>query len=127
LIVRIVVSLLFVLLSLSACDAPQPQVIAAMTPGPEGRTGTATGSGQIQFLGGDGSSLAQAILIHGAQGEVDGVPSEYDWLAANRPGWKAMGQSLISGGSRKFDVLHITNGSQQADVYFDITEYFGKF
>ena len=61
-----------------------------------------------------------------ARGEMDGVPSEYDWLAANRPGWRATGQSLIANGSRMYDLLHIENGSQKADVYFDITEYFGK-
>ncbi len=122
---RIVVVLLAAL-ALSSCDTAQPRVLAGATLGSQGQSGSATGSGHIQYLGGDGSSVAQAILIHGASGEVDGVTSEYDWLAANRPGWKAISQSLISQGSRYYDALHITNGSQQADVYFDITEYFGK-
>lgn len=122
---RLVIALLAAL-ALSGCDGTQPQVLAGATLGSSGQTGSATGSGHIQYLGGDGSSVAQAILIHGAAGEIDGVKSEYDWLAANRPGWKASAQSLIAQGSRFYDALHITNGSQQADVYFDITEYFGK-
>lgn len=123
---RLVATLFVALFALSACDAPQPQIVAGATLGQAGRTGTAGGSGQIQFLGGDGSSLAQAILIHGAKGEVDGVQSEYDWLAQNRPGWRAKAQALIVNGARKYDVLHIAKGSQSTDLFFDITEYFGK-
>jgi hypothetical protein len=124
---RLLASLCVIVLALSACDAPQPQIIAGVTLGAAGRTGGASGSAGIQFLGGDGSSLDQALLIRGARGERDGIQSEYDWLAANRPGWRAIAQSLVVNGSRKYDVFHIAKGSQTADLFFDITEYFGKF
>ena len=124
---RLLASLLVIVLALSACDAPQPQTVAGVTLPGSGRTGSASGSAGIQFLGGDGSSLDQALLIHGARGESDGIQSEYDWLAAHRPGWRAHAQSLVVRGNRQYDVLHIVKGSQTADLFFDITEYFGKF
>src|SRR5271168_4275084 len=42
---------------------------------PQGVPGTS-----IRFTGGAGSSLKDAIVIEGAQGEVDGVRSEYQYL-----------------------------------------------
>jgi len=123
---RLVFCLFAAVLALSACDAPQPQTVTGVTLGQTGRTGSAAGSQGIQFLGGDGSSLDQALLVHGARGEIDGVQSEYDWLAANRPGWRAMSQELIVRGNRQYDLLHIAKGSQKADLFFDITEYYGK-
>lgn len=124
---RLLFGLFAAALALSACDAPQPQVAAAVDFGGQGQTGQVGGSSHIQFLGGDGSAVDQAILIYGARGEADGVKSEYDWLATHRPGWRAVGQALLTKGNRQYDVLHTVGGGQSVDVYFDISEYFGKF
>ena len=58
---------------------------------------------------------------------MDGEHSEYDWLVQNRSGWIRALQTLIVSGNRQYDVLRIAKSAEQADVYFDITEYFGKF
>jgi hypothetical protein len=130
-------------LILSACVAPEdvqqvpptgpsatsdtPKLVAGATFAEPSTRGSAKGSGHIRFTGGDGSSIDRAIVIEGAYGEMDGVQSEYDWLARNRPGWRTESQGLVTKGNRQFDVLNIVKGGQRAQVWFDITGYFGKF
>ena len=80
----------------------------------------------IRYVGGDGSSIASAILIKGAHGEYDGVRSEYDWIAMNLPGWKSTDQALLTEGARVYDALTLRKAGATKVVYFDITEYFGK-
>ncbi len=85
----------------------------------------------IRFEGGDGSSQASAILILGAKGERDGVDSEYqylDLLYGPRPaGWTMVKQSLLEDADRSYDALEIERAGKSRTVYFDITDYFGKF
>lgn len=80
----------------------------------------------ITYTGGDGSSLAAAIHIVGAAGEDDGVASEYQWIGAHRPGAKVLRQALVMNGGRAYDILSIRHGATSEDVFFDITDYFGK-
>ena len=89
--------------------------------------------GKIHFVGGQGTSIADAIKIVGAKGEVDGTASEYTCLdaafGARRDGkWKPVQQSLLNKGGKSYDLLSVqlADGSK-VDVYFDITDYFGKF
>ncbi len=79
------------------------------------------------YEGGDGSSFEKAVLIKGAN-EQTGVHAEYEWLAKRHPGYKRGKQSLKRNSGRMFDVLSITTkDGKELDVYFDITEFFGKF
>jgi len=86
----------------------------------------------IHFLGGDGSSLANAIKIKGAHGEMDGTASEYSYLALvygpQGNAWTMGQQSLLSDSGKSYDALAITlaDGTKET-VYFDITDYFGKY
>jgi len=87
----------------------------------------------IHFEGGDGSSIDKAIVIRGARGEGDGVQAEY-WYLAQLYGPKGAGhdvlqQSLLNKNGHAYDALdvHVTAGNLSMTVYFDITDYFGKF
>jgi len=67
-----------------------------------------------------------AFRVVGARGEIDGVRSEYQWLARARPGWHSDGQALIQDGNRLYDLLLISKGRQKQVICFDITAFFGK-
>lgn len=83
-------------------------------------------SAHIRYAGGDGSSLAKAIVIKGAHGESDGIQSEYDWIAVKLPGWKPVSQALLEDGGRYYDLLTLRKSGATREVYFDITGYFGR-
>jgi hypothetical protein len=82
---------------------------------------------EITFTGGDGSTPARAIIIEGAAGSSDGVASEYDWVAANRPGARVVGQALVQDGDKVYDLLTVQSGDRTEEIYFDITGFFGNF
>lgn len=81
-----------------------------------------------KFLGGNGNSCATAVKISGVDDERTGVQAERLWLDQHFPGYKLTGQALTDCSGRKTDRLGITaaNGSKQ-EVYFDISEFFGKY
>jgi len=82
----------------------------------------------ITFTGGDGSSFDKAIIINGAKGEDDGVASEYQWIRHNKAGYRPGGQALFNKNGHAYDVLSIKLGKgDKQDIYFDITQYFGKY
>jgi hypothetical protein len=105
--------------------APQPKPDAG-PPRPAGVPGTA-----IRFTGGDGSSKASAIVIEGAQGERDGVHSEYQYLdmllGPQGAAWQMVQQSLFEDKGRSYDLLEIRHNGKAESYWFDITGYFGKF
>ena len=82
---------------------------------------------EISFQGGNGTSITTAVVILGAAGSPDGVAAEYQWIAANRPGAQVLGQALAQNGDRLYDVLTIRTGDKVEEVFFDITDFFGKF
>ena len=68
----------------------------------------------------DGSSTQAAI-------PVSSVDAEYQWLAANRPGWQPVRQKLLGGPRGKtYDVITIVRADQITDIYFDVSSFFGK-
>lgn len=82
---------------------------------------------EITYEGGDGATPETAIVIVGAVGESDGVGSEYEWLAKNRPDAKMQSQALLNEGGRDYDLLIVQTGGKEEKIYFDITAFFGKF
>jgi len=75
----------------------------------------------------DGSSYDKAIFITETS-EGKGIDAEYAWIRAQYPGSKVNGQSLNNYHSKPYDVIHITTSDGTAkDVYFDISNFFGKF
>jgi hypothetical protein len=82
---------------------------------------------EISFGGGDGTSPETAVVITGANGSSDGVPAEYDWITKHYPGAEVLGQGLMQKGDRFYDAITIRSGGKEQVIYFDITEFFGKF
>ncbi|MGE5625500.1 MAG: hypothetical protein ACM3ZT_08140 [Bacillota bacterium] len=89
--------------------------------------GADTPAAPVRYAGGDGSSVAKAVVILGAT-EMTGVGAEYQWLDAHFQGWKGQDQSLLNQDKKVYDVMNFTmpDGSKHT-VYFDITDYFGKY
>ncbi len=88
--------------------------------------------GKLRFEGGDGSSFTSAIVITGASGEADGVPSEYFYIS-QRHGvggrdWKPAMQALHERNGRHFDIVTVSIIGEWSNrqYYFDISEFIGK-
>ena len=107
----------------TTADAPPPTATTQTDPTPPPPT---TG---IHFSGGDGSSVEKAIVILGAKGERDGVAAEYSYvekhLGLSRN--DVVSQSLLDKNGRSFDMLQLKTAQGSRQLYFDITDYFGKF
>jgi hypothetical protein len=64
---------------------------------------------------------------------MDGVASEYTCLEAvygprQSGSWKLLSQSLLNDGGKSYDLMELQLASGKTKkVFFDITDYFGKF
>jgi hypothetical protein len=75
----------------------------------------------------DGSTFENAIVIK-ANNEMDGVRNEYVIISKLYPGYKLMSQGSSSKGSRHYDSIEImTSENVKKTIYFDITNFYGKF
>ena len=75
----------------------------------------------------DGSGYEKAIIIDKTN-ESDGVAAEYKWLREHYPGYTMIRQSLQNKDNKPYDVLSIkTKDGENKDIYFDISNFFGKF
>jgi len=75
----------------------------------------------------DGSSFDKAIFIKETS-EGSGVNAEYAWIRDKYPGSKVNGQALRTHNNKPYDVIHITTADgANTDVYFDISNFYGKF
>jgi len=75
----------------------------------------------------DGSSYEKAIVIQ-EKSEMPGVDAEYAWLKKQYPGYKMQSQKLISYNKKPYDILNIvTADGEKKAVYFDISNFYGKF
>ena len=86
---------------------------------------------RIVFEGGAGESPAAAVVIKGAKDIVVGIAAEYYYLekkyGRQNVNWKLISQNLLHQQNKHFDLLIIQLGDgSQKEVYFDITEFFGK-
>jgi hypothetical protein len=97
-------------------------------PTPAAAPAPAAVPGQVSFAGGDGNSIEPAVLIKGAPNESVGVSSEYKGVRDHARGLAIRRQSLLSAGGRLYDQLDgvLPNGDSRA-VFFDISEFFGKY
>ena len=112
--------IIFLLLSLSlliSCSSSKKSTSSSGS----GTTGVAKASS------GDGSSFDNAIVIQ-EKSEGTGVDAEYKWLAKNYPGYTFISQSLSYHNKKPYDILSIkTSDGEKKDVYFDISNFYGKF
>jgi hypothetical protein len=75
----------------------------------------------------DGSSFDRAIIIADSN-ESTGIAAEYKWLDDHYPGCKTGSQSLNYHNKKPYDILYIkTKDRESKEVYFDISNYFGKW
>jgi len=53
---------------------------------------------------------------------------EHDWLEIHYPDYTLIEQSLIADGGKHYDVMPIkTANGEEKKIYFDISDFFGKF
>ncbi len=75
---------------------------------------------KLQNKGRDGSSFKKAII-------AESVPLEYQWVRANYPGYTMMFQRLVHNEGSPYDILNIkTSQGETINIYFDISNFFGK-
>jgi hypothetical protein len=75
----------------------------------------------------DGTSFDKAIIIE-EQTESKGVNAEYIWLKQHYPGYKLKNQSLSNYNKKPYDVMNIvTSEGENKNIYFDITNFYGKY
>ena len=85
-------------------------------------------AGGISFAGGDGRSKGQAIVIKGAPNSSAGIDAEYAWLRKYRPGWVKGAQALLNENDKYYDRIDlITPQGENKTIFFDITDFFGKW
>lgn len=88
---------------------------------------------KIVYEGGDGKSLENAVIIKNAENEINGVASEYAYISKGYgkkfTDWKPVGQSTQTIDNKKIDLIMVSIiAKQQTDtIYFDITDFYGKF
>jgi len=108
---------MFVLMLTACATGAAPGSAAGAPASPEG----------VTFAGGDGLSCETRVVIRGAAGERDGVAAERAWLRAKYPGSKLRKQSLTKCAEQPADQVAIaTSDGRTVDVYFDISDFFGK-
>jgi hypothetical protein len=80
----------------------------------------------VSFSGGDGSSIEKAVIITAPNNYV-GIRAEYDWIKRSRPDWKLDVQSVLKGGGKVYDKMYfITPDGQRTNLFFDVTDFYGK-
>lgn len=87
----------------------------------------------VVYNGGDGKTLANAIVITNAGNESNGIAAEYAFIGAiygdKFVNWKPAGQSTITQNDKKFDLvtIELIQKKQTVSYYFDITDFYAKF
>jgi hypothetical protein len=77
--------------------------------------------------GRDGLSVGTALVVE-AETEFDAVNAEYTWLATRRPSDIFLTQSLVVEGDQAYDVFEMQRPDGGTyDLYFDITNAYGKW
>ena len=75
----------------------------------------------------DGLSFATAIVITEKTSGA-GIRAEYEWIKAHYTDYKIQGQSLNIKNDKPYDIITITlSNGKNLDLYFDISNFFGKF
>jgi hypothetical protein len=85
----------------------------------------------VDFIENSGDSKENAVAILNSEDHMEGVKSEYIYLArkfgTRGSDWKLKRQSLINEGGKRYDKMEIilSDGTEKI-IYFDITDFFGK-
>lgn len=81
----------------------------------------------MKISGGDGSSIDKAIIVSDCR-DQEGVQQEYKEIRKRFGEYRLIRQELLENEGRMYDKLELElrNGDNIL-VYFDITDFFGKF
>lgn len=85
----------------------------------------------VEYSGGKGTSVADAIVILGAGTTMVGIAAENQYIAQalraeGREG-KKVGQALLQHEGRPYDLITVAlDDGGTREFYFDITDFFGK-
>jgi len=83
--------------------------------------------GKLVFEG-DGSSIEKAVVVKNAKNEMEGVAAESKWVRKVHPTWMKGNQALLSVKGKDYDrIEYRTPDGKTETIFFDITEFFGKF
>ena len=75
----------------------------------------------------DGSSFEKAIVIN-EKNSMYGVDAEYAWIKQNYPSSTLKGQYLVKHKNKHYDIIEIiTSDGNEKRIYFNISNFFGKF
>ena len=73
-----------------------------------------------------GESFNTAVIIK-EKSESKGVSAEYKWIYNHYPSAKVISQSLTFHDKKPYDIITIKYKGKTKDVYFDISNFFGKY
>ena len=79
----------------------------------------------MKVSGGDGSSIQNAIIISECS-NLEGVDQEYIEIRKRFGDYQLIQQTLLDVEDRMYDKLDLDINGRIIEVYFDITEFFGK-
>lgn len=88
--------------------------------------------GGIEVWGGTGTSTDDPFVILGAKNTSLGVAIEYMYIeniyGEREKDWKLIMQSLMHKDNRSFDCIQIKlKSGEEKSIYFDISDFFGKW
>ena len=79
----------------------------------------------MNVSGGDGSSIENAIVISDCNNS-DGIRQEYIEVQARFGNYKLIQQSLLNVEDQMYDKLELEIEGEKIEVFFNITDFFGK-
>ena len=88
---------------------------------------------KIEYSGGNGNSIENAIIILKAKNSYEGIPAEYAYIeklyGKRSVDWMFISQSLVSKKNKHYDVLTIVKlpSKKEMIIYFDISNFYGKY
>ncbi|NQT65319.1 MAG: hypothetical protein HQ554_03980 [FCB group bacterium] len=86
----------------------------------------------IKYLGGNGSSMEDAIKITNAGNSENGIASEYAYIEKHygkrKVDWELIKQIFDKKNGKMYDILQIQIilDNQKKVIYFDITDFYGR-
>lgn len=87
----------------------------------------------VKYLGGDGSTKENAIVIQNAKNEYNGVSAEMQYISRKNgernKAWSKVSQTLLTDRDKYYDLIEIViiKSGEKKSYYFDITEFYGRF
>jgi len=81
----------------------------------------------IQYKGGNGSTKEEAVIILGAESELEGVDAEFEFIQSLHTNFELDSQTFLDEGNKKYDILTVRlPGGTKEDIWFDISDFYGR-